>query len=74
MMGRPGTAFAELNVEAAKEAFMEIVDLRRSVRHYTPAPVSEEDLFTILEAARWSPSGENAQPWRFIVVRDQENK
>jgi nitroreductase len=24
----------------------------------------------ILEAARQAPSGENAQPWRFIVVRD----
>jgi len=28
----------------------------------------------ILECARWAPSGENAQPWRFIVVRDKEGK
>ncbi|MCL2121421.1 MAG: nitroreductase family protein [Clostridiales bacterium] len=71
---RPGTAFAELDVKKATDAFMEIVDLRRSVRHYTDAPVSEEDLRMILESARWAPSGENAQPWKFIVVRDKKNK
>ena len=71
---RPGAAFAELDVESAKKAFMEIVDLRRSVRAYNPTPVSEEDLEMILQSARWAPSGENAQPWKFIVVRDEKNK
>jgi len=28
----------------------------------------------ILEAARLAPSGNNRQPWRFIVVRDPERK
>jgi nitroreductase len=27
-----------------------------------------------MEAGRWSPSGDNAQPWRFIVVRDPRVK
>ena len=27
----------------------------------------------ILEAARQAPSGENAQPWRFIIVKDDDN-
>ncbi|MDR3355424.1 MAG: nitroreductase family protein [Synergistaceae bacterium] len=53
---------------------MELVNLRRSIRNYTDTPVSEDDLRTILEAARQAPSGENYQPWRFTVVRDQENK
>ena len=60
--------------KSAVATFMEIVDLRRSVRDFNPTPVSEEDLRMILEAARWAPSGENAQPWRFIVVRDEKNK
>jgi len=60
--------------KAAVSTFMEIVDLRRSVRDFNPTPVSEEDLRMILESARWAPSGENAQPWRFIVVRDEANK
>ena len=60
--------------QVAKDAIMDLVYARRSVRNYTDTPVSEEDLRMILEAARWAPSGENAQPWRYIVVRDKENK
>jgi 5,6-dimethylbenzimidazole synthase len=26
---------------------------------------------TILEAARWAPSGANTQPWEFVVTRDR---
>ena len=33
------------------------------------APVDELKLTAALEAARWSPSANNSQPWRFIVVR-----
>jgi nitroreductase len=36
--------------------------------------VSEEHLEMILEAARQAPSGENAQPWRFIVVKDETTR
>jgi nitroreductase len=52
------------------EAAMKIIQDRRSIRRYTDEPVSEEHLEMILEAARQAPSGENAQPWRFIVVND----
>jgi nitroreductase len=52
------------------EAAMKIIQDRRSIRQYAEEPVSEEDLAMILEAARQAPSGENAQPWRFIIVKD----
>jgi nitroreductase len=52
------------------EAAMKIINDRRSIRQYTDEPVSEEHLEVILEAARQAPSGENAQPWRFIIVKD----
>ena len=52
------------------EAAMKVIQDRRSIRRYTDEPVSEEDLDLILEAARQAPSGENAQPWRFVVVSD----
>jgi nitroreductase len=52
------------------EATMKVIQDRRSIRQYTDEPVSEEHLDMTLEAARQAPSGENAQPWRFIVVRD----
>ena len=54
------------------EATMKVIQDRRSIREYTEEPVSEEDLQMILEAARQAPSGENAQPWRFVIVKDAE--
>jgi nitroreductase len=56
------------------QAFFQVILDRRSVRNYTDGKVSEEDLRIILESGRQAPSGENAQPWRFIVVKDQKNK
>jgi nitroreductase len=53
------------------QAAMKIIQDRRSIRQYTDEPVSEEHLEMILEAARQAPSGENAQPWRFIIVKDE---
>lgn len=40
---------------------------RWSARAYSDQPVSSADLKKIFEAARWSPSAFNEQPWRFIV-------
>lgn len=48
-----------------------IITERVSIRHYLPDPVKKEDLDLILEAGRRAPSGENAQPWKFIVVQDE---
>jgi nitroreductase len=56
------------------DATMKVIQDRRSIREYTPEPVSDQDLDLILEAARLAPSGENAQPWRFIIVRDAETR
>jgi len=56
------------------EATMKVIQDRRSIREWTAEPISEEDLAMILEAGRQAPSGENAQPWRFIIVRDAETR
>ncbi len=53
------------------EATMKVIQDRRSIREFTEEPVSDQDLDMILEAARQAPSGENAQPWRFIIVKDE---
>jgi len=54
------------------EATMKVIQDRRSIREYTEESVSEEALKMIMEAARQAPSGENAQPWRFVIVKDAE--
>jgi len=58
----------------AGQAVLDAIRSRRSIRHYSDKPVSDEDLQAILEAGRWAPSGLNNQPWRFVVVRDSKVK
>lgn len=53
---------------------IEAIKTRRSIRHYKPDPVPEEDIDAVLEAARWAPSWANNQCWRFVVVKDKETK
>ncbi len=45
---------------------------RHSKRSFLDKPVPEDALLRILEAARWAPSANNNQPWRFIVVREPQ--
>ncbi len=41
---------------------------RRSIRKYKETSVEKEKLMNVLEAARLSPTWENKQCWRLIVV------
>lgn len=44
---------------------------RRSIREYKPgAPVSDDQVHDLLEAAMMAPSAHNGRPWEFVVVRD----
>jgi nitroreductase len=44
---------------------------RWSPRAFTGEPIIQEELLTMLEAARWAASSYNSQPWRFIyALRD----
>ena len=42
---------------------------RRSTRAFLDRPVPRETLEAIIDAARWAPSGVNAQPWHVAVVQ-----
>ena len=52
----------------------EIIKHRRATNHFTDGEVSDQDLENILYYAGQAPSGYNLQPWRFLVVREAENK
>ena len=41
---------------------------RKSTRAYLDKPVARATIESILEAARWAPSGVNCQPWHVAVV------
>lgn len=49
---------------------LDVLAERWSTRVFDPAtPIDEDALSSALEAARWAPSANNSQPWRFIVAR-----
>lgn len=52
----------------------EAILTRRSIRKFTDAPVSDEHIARLLEAAMAAPTACNSQPWRFILVRDQAGR
>ena len=54
------------------ESLLRLIRERRSIREFTPQKVPLSDIEELLEAARWAPSGSNAQPWRFVIVTEGE--
>ena len=49
---------------------LDVLAERWSTRIFDPAtPIDEDALASALEAARWAPSANNTQPWRFVVAR-----
>lgn len=42
---------------------------RWSPRAFSGEPISQDQLMSIFEAARWAPSSYNSQPWRFVYAR-----
>jgi nitroreductase len=60
---------AELNQQklAPVEGMLSVLAARWSPRAFDEKPVSSSDLKLILEAARWTASSGNSQPWRFLV-------
>lgn len=53
---------------------LEAIKKRRSIRKFSDKPISKEKINQILEAARWTPSGKNNQPWRFLVIENEDKK
>ncbi|MHB1419183.1 MAG: nitroreductase family protein [Bacillota bacterium] len=50
----------------------EAIAIRRSIRKFKPDPVSDAHIQEILESVRLAPSGSNRQPWRFLVVKNEQ--
>ncbi len=47
----------------------EAIAKRYSCRSYQDKPIEDDKLNRVLDAGRLAPSGNNHQPWRFVVVR-----
>lgn len=54
--------------------FTDVILSRRSVRSFSKEEIPENIINEILEAARLSPSSQNRQCWRFIVVHIKKTR
>lgn len=51
---------------------IDIIKDRWSARSFAPKEISQKDLDTIIEAASWAFSANNAQPWYFIYAHQKD--
>ena len=69
--------FARIDADDAlrrSQEFLELMERRRSVRHFSAEPVRWELIENALRTAGTAPSGANQQPWTFVVVSDPDLK
>ena len=69
--------FEELPLEqmhANAEAFFELMDGRRTTRHFSDRRVPRELIETAVKTASTSPSGAHLQPWTFVAISNQTLK
>ncbi len=69
----PADGFTEVlaKLDVTPEQAEQFMRSRRSVRRYRDKPVPPELLARAVDAARWAPSGHNARPVRFSVIRSR---
>jgi nitroreductase len=65
----------EQRMNASETSLSTVIRERRSVRKYDPGfMISQEEILDILKEATLAPSSSNLQPWKFIVIQDEETK
>lgn len=56
------------NEKGVKMDAIECIKTRKSIRKFMPESVPPDILFKVLDAAVWSPSYKNSQPWELVIV------
>ncbi len=66
-------SFKEINLDSCKmEGVFETIRTRRTVREFDGSPVPEKHITKILDMARYAPTAENVQPWKFVIIQNPE--
>lgn len=52
--------------------FLDVINMRQSIRKYQSDDIPNEDLRAIIEAAGKAPSGKNVQNWHFVAIRRRD--
>lgn len=64
-----------MSIENTRTTEHKILDLfieRWSPRAFIPTPITDEELFSILEAGKWAPSAGNSQPWKMVYAKRED--
>ncbi|MBH0171118.1 MAG: NAD(P)H-dependent oxidoreductase [Bacillota bacterium] len=62
-----------MNKDAKKQEILEAFQFRHATKEFDPEKkISDEDFAFILETGRLSPSSFGFEPWRFVVIQNQE--
>jgi nitroreductase len=64
----------EQEMASTERPLSEAIRERRATPSFEPTAIPEDDLRQILRAGLEAPSGYNLQPWRFVMVRDPEQR
>ena len=48
------------------------IEIRKSIRRFKKKAVTDDVIKEVIDSARRAPSGDNLQPWHFVVVRGKE--
>jgi nitroreductase len=56
------------------QEILKFIYRRRSVRRFQNRPLARDTLEILMKAAMAAPSGNNSQPWEFVIVQDSEVK
>ena len=69
--------FQEIPIDEMHEsadAFYELMDGRRTTRHFSDRMVPRDLIETAVRTASTAPSGAHLQPWTFVAISDQSLK
>jgi nitroreductase len=55
-------------MELTSNDFIEFIKERKSVRSFIYKTIGKDIINSVMEAARWAPSGNNSQPWKVCIV------
>ncbi len=58
-----------LTILQERNAVLDTIRNRRSIRRFTDQDVPDSSVDTIIEMGTWAPSGLNNQPWKFVIAR-----
>ena len=69
----PSTAIRAIQVEEmpTTEQVMTLLKSRRSIRAFRDKPLAKETIESIIDGARFAPSGHNSQSTEYLVVQDE---